>query len=175
MVLAGSNIELKPITLNEVNGNYLSWLLDEEVMQGLATTGYTLESLEKYVAGRINNSTIAFFAIWAKDTGVHIGNIKLEVQDVKAGVADLGLLIGNKHYWGKGVGNEACKLCIQYGFEQMKLRKIYLAVYENNPNAKKLYEKIGFKLEGTLRKHILVNGSYYDKYLMGLFKEEFVP
>ena len=55
----------------------------------------------------------------------------------------------------------------------MNLRKIYLAVYENNQNAKKLYEKLGFTLEGTLRKHVMVNNVYYDKYLMGLFKTEF--
>lgn len=167
-------IQLKPITLNEVNATYLSWLLDKEVMQGLATSGYTLESLEKYVSERVNKPSVAFFAIWANDTGLHIGNIKLEVQDAEAAVADLGLLIGNKNYWGKGVGAEACKLAISYGFGEMKLRKIYLAVYENNPNAKKLYEKLGFRLEGTLRKHIKVENAYYDKYLMGLFKEEFI-
>lgn len=168
-------IQLKPITLNEVNATYLSWLVDKEVMQGLATSGYTLESLEKYVSERIDKPAIAFFAIWAKDTGLHIGNIKLEVQDAAAAVADLGLLIGNKNYWGRGVGAEACKLAIRYGFAEMKLRKIYLAVYENNPNAKKLYEKLGFRLEGSLRKHVKVENEYYDKYLMGLFEHEFIP
>lgn len=174
MTISGTLIDLKPITMNEVNAMYLSWLLDKEVMQGLATGGYTLESLEKYVRDRIGKPSVAFFAIWAKDTGLHIGNIKLEVQDAEAAVADLGLLVGNKNYWGKGIGAEACKLAIRYGFAEMNLRKIYLAVYENNPNARKLYEKLGFRLEGTLRKHVKVENQYYDKYLMGLFREEFI-
>jgi ribosomal-protein-alanine N-acetyltransferase len=173
-VLKGKTIYLKPITLNEVNNTYLSWLQDEEVMQGIATTGYTLENLKSYVAQRVNNPNVAFFTIRANDTTDHIGNIKLEVQDAKAKVSDLGLLIGNKNYWGKGVGLEACRLAITYGFEEMQLRKIYLAVYENNLSAKKIYEKLGFKMEGTLRKHVLVNGELYDKHLMGLFKNEFV-
>jgi RimJ/RimL family protein N-acetyltransferase len=174
MTLAGKQVQLKPITLNEATSGYLSWLQDPEVMAGIETSGYTLEGLKEYIASRMGKPDIAFFAVWANDSGKHIGNIKLEVQDRKAAVSDLGLLLGDKNYWGKRIGYEACRLAIQYGFEEMKLRKIYLAVYENNPNAKKLYEKLGFKLEGVLRKHVLVDGQYYDKYLMGLFKEEFV-
>jgi [ribosomal protein S5]-alanine N-acetyltransferase len=173
MRLEGPTISLTPISLADVNSTYLSWLTDNEVMQGLATTGYTIEKLRGYVASRVNRPDVAFFAIRSNETGEHIGNIKLEVQDAPAAVADLGLLIGNKQYWGKGVGHEACGLAIGYGFEAMKLRKIYLAVYDNNPKARRLYEKLGFKLEGTLRSHVLVNGAYYDKHLMGLFKEEF--
>jgi ribosomal-protein-alanine N-acetyltransferase len=173
-VLKGKTIYLKSITLNEVNNTYLSWLQDEEVMRGIATTGYTLENLKAYVEQRINNPSIAFFTIRVNDTNEHIGNIKLEMQDAKAKVSDLGLLVGNRNYWGKGIGLEACKLAITYGFEEMQLRKIYLAVYENNPSAKKIYEKLGFKMEGTLRKHISVNGEFYDKHFMGLFKNEFI-
>lgn len=142
-------------------------------MEGIATTGYTLENLSEYVKIRVSDPLVAFFAICDKNNGKHIGNIKLDFHDKKANVSELGLLIGNKDYWGKGIGSEACRLMMRYGFETMNLRKIYLAVYESNPYAKKLYEKLGFQLEGTLRKHVAVKGAYYDKYLMGIFKEEF--
>ncbi len=171
--LKTENIYLRPINTEDVNSNYLSWLHDNEVMQGIATSGYTLDNLKSYVEERLSNSDVAFFAICSRDTNEHIGNIKIDFHDKKANVSELGLLIGNKNYWGKGIGYEACKLAINYGFNTMNLRKIYLAVYENNLNAKKLYEKIGFKLEGTLRKHVLADGKLCDKYLMGIFKEEF--
>lgn len=174
MILKGNTIYLRPITLQDVNDNYLSWLHDVEVMSGIATSGYTLDNLKDYVEERINKSSVAFFAICSNGTNEHIGNVKIDFHDAKANVSELGLLIGNKNYWGKGIGFEACQLAIDYGFNKMQLRKIYLAVYENNLNAKKLYEKLGFKLEGTLRKHILANGELCDKYLMGIFKEEFV-
>ena len=169
----GTIVYLRPITLSDVNATYLSWLHDNEVMQGIATSGYTLENLKAYVEERLLNSDVAFFAICSQDTNEHIGNIKIDFHDKKANVSELGLLIGNKNYWGKGVGFEACKLAINYGFTNMGLRKLYLAVYENNLNAKKLYEKLGFKLEGTLRKHVMADGKLCDKYLMGIFKEEF--
>lgn len=174
MELQGKVVTLKSITLNEVTPAYLSWLYDPEVMQGIETSGYTMENLRSYVESKIKDVDVTFFAIWSNDTNEHIGNLKFETTDKKALVSDLGLLIGNKNYWNKGVGKEACKLGIQYVFNVLNMRKIYLAVYENNPNARKLYEKLGFKLEATLRKHILVNNTYYDKYLMGLFKEEFI-
>lgn len=171
--LIGTKIYLRPITLSDVNSTYLSWLHDNEVMQGIATSGYTLENLKAYVQERLSNSEVAFFAICSNDNNEHIGNIKIDFHDKKANVSELGLLIGNKNYWGKGVGYEACKLAINYGFNTMGLRKLYLAVYDNNLNAKKLYEKLGFKLEGTLRKHVMADGKLCDKYLMGIFKEEF--
>jgi [ribosomal protein S5]-alanine N-acetyltransferase len=173
MILKAEQIFLRPITLNDVNSNYLAWLNDPDVMQGIATSGYTLENLRTYVSERILNPNVVFFAICSNDTHEHIGNVKIDFHDKNANLSELGLLIGDKNYWGRGIGYEACKLALDYGFNQLKLRKIYLAVYENNPNAKKLYEKLGFKLEGTLRKHVAVNGVYYDKYLMGIFKEEF--
>lgn len=172
-VLSGEKIYLRYITLNDVNQNYLSWLNDEDVMAGIATSGYTLENLKIYVEERLKNKTAAFFAICDVSSDKHVGNVKLDFHDSKANVSELGLLIGDKNYWGKGIGYEACYLAIAYGFNTQLLRKIYLAVYENNPVAKKLYERLGFKLEGTLRKHIAHNGIYYDKYLMGIFKEEF--
>ncbi|MBL7936219.1 MAG: GNAT family N-acetyltransferase [Bacteroidia bacterium] len=171
--LKAGKIYLRPIELKDVNSNYLSWLHDREVMQGIATSGYTLENLKVYVEERLNKQDVAFFAICSKDTNEHIGNIKIDFHDKQANVSELGLLIGNKNYWGKGVGYEACRLAMDYGFNTMGIRKLYLAVYENNLNAKKLYEKLGFKLEGTLRKHVMADGHLYHKYLMGIFKEEF--
>lgn len=170
--LMGEQVYLRPVTLNDVTPAYLAWLHDDEVMAGIATSGYTLENLQEYVAARINKPSVCFFAICDQANHHHIGNVKLDFHDEKANVSELGLLIGDKRYWGKGIGYEACKLLIQYGFEEKHLRKIYLAVYENNPAAKKLYEKLGFVLEGTLRKHVAVKGQYYDKYLMGIFKGE---
>jgi [ribosomal protein S5]-alanine N-acetyltransferase len=172
-ILQGENVYLRPLTLQDVNQTYLSWLQDDEVMEGLATRNYSLEKLHEYVIMRINNKHVAFYAICDATNNKHIGNVKIDFHDERSNVSELGLMIGDKNYWGRGIGYEACHLIMDYGFNKMELRKIYLAVYESNPAAKKLYKKLGFKLEGTLRKHIAVKGAYYDKYLMGIFREEF--
>lgn len=173
LMLKGNIIYLRPLILKDVNENYLSWLQDNEVMAGIATSGYTLEKLREYVKEKTTSPTTSFFAICVLGSDEHIGNIKLDFHDRLANVSELGLLIGNKNYWGKGVGFESCNLLLKFGFDQLKLRKIYLAVYGNNTNAIRLYEKVGFRTEGILRKHVCVDGDYHDKYLMGIFKQDF--
>lgn len=112
------------------------------------------------------------FAICDKSTNRHIGNIKLDNFDWISHTCELGVLIGEKDFWGKGIGTEACTLAIQYAFNILNIRKVLLAVYATNIGAIKVYEKLGFVNEGTLRKHIWSNGNYIDKHFMGLFKEE---
>lgn len=175
MTLSDDKVLLRPLSIEDVNETYLSWLNNPDISFGLARQKYTLSELKNYVEQKINDDKCKFFAIIDKSNRIHIGNIKLDNYDDQAKVMDLGILIGNKNYWGKSYGKSACKLIITYGFNTLNLRKIWLAVYENNPAAKKLYENLGFVLEGTLRKHVCINGIYYDKYLMGLFKEEWNP
>lgn len=170
--LRTSMIHLRRLSVDDVNARYLGWLNDPLVMAGIATADYTMEKLYAYVQEKTTVDNAVFFAIIAKDTDLHIGNIKLDFIDKKAQVAELGIMIGDRDYWGRGVGFDACSLAIDYGFHELGLRKIWLAVYQSNPQAMKLYQKLGFQLEGTLRKHVLVNGEFVDKYLMGLFKEE---
>ena len=53
-------------------------------------------------------------------------------------------------------------------------RRIELNVAEYNKIATKCYEKCGFKIEGCLRKKLLMDGTYYDQYIMALLREEYV-
>ncbi len=173
-ILEGDIIYLRYIKLSDVNDNYLSWLNDEQVMKGILTSGYNLQNLQSYVRNKINLKHTHFFAIVLKSNNLHIGNIKLDFHDSKANLSEMGVLIGDKDYWGKGIAREACNLILNYGFKKLNLRKIFLAVFENNIPAIKLYYSLGFKMEGKLIKHVAVKGILYDKYLMGIFRKEFI-
>jgi [ribosomal protein S5]-alanine N-acetyltransferase len=172
--LVATSIYLRPLSVEDVNVRYLSWLQDPEVMSGLATSGYTMANLKDYVSAKIVSDGVLFFAICDNVSHLHIGNIKLDFHDAKANISELGLLIGDKAYWGKGIGEEACRLILDYGFRQERLNKIHLAVYASNPKAKRLYERLGFKEEGCLEDHVLVNDTLYDKYLMAIFKKDWL-
>jgi len=101
-----------------------------------------------------------------------IGMIGLESLNLKEKNAELGYWLGKKH-WRKGIVSEAAKLILNYGFKDLKLVRIYARVFHQNKPSYRLLEKIGFKPEGTLRKHIKKNGKYYDELRYGLLKEEF--
>lgn len=72
----------------------------------------------------------------------------------------------------KGYGvNAAYQLC-KYGFEILQLHKIYLYTNSSNLGARKTYEKIGFKLEGTLRDEMINNEIFEDRLYYGLLAAE---
>jgi [ribosomal protein S5]-alanine N-acetyltransferase len=172
--LEGKKIYLRAISLSDVTEEYLSWLNDEETTRGLASGVFpsTIEELQRFVEGVVSNKNIVMFAICDHSDDKHIGNIKLDNFDWVSRTCELGLLIGNKNYWGKGIGSEVCRLTLEYAFSDLNIRKVSLAVYENNPAAIRLYEKLGFVTEGQLRKHVFEGGTYYDKFYMGIFREE---
>jgi len=173
-ILRGDLIYLRYIKLSDVGDRYLSWLNDSEVMESIATSNYNLKNLRLYVKDKISNKDTHFFAIILKNRNLHIGNIKLDFHDSKANVSELGVLIGDKDFWGKGIAKEACSLLLNYGFNILKIRKIYLAVYEHNLSAINLYKSLGFQLEGKLIKHIYASGTLQDKYLMGIFNKHYL-
>ncbi len=172
--LQGEKIYLRALAQSDATDEYLSWLNDEETTRGLASGVFPsgIVELKKFVDGAVGSKNVVMFAICDQVNDTHVGNIKLDNFDWVSRTCELGLLIGNKNYWGKGIGYAVCKLILNYAFTDLNIRKVSLAVYENNPAAIKLYHKLGFEQEGRLRKHIFEGGSYYDKFYMGLFAEE---
>lgn len=169
--LQGENIFLRGIALEDATDRYLSWLNDPETTQGLASGRFptSLDQLQSYIRQIIDDPNSVMFAICDAVTGDHLGNIKLDRFDWVSRTCELGLLIGDKNSWGKGIGTEVCKLVTDYAFEQLNVRKVSLTVYSNNPNAIRLYEKIGFEKEGCLVKHVFEGGEFHDKLWMSLF------
>jgi diamine N-acetyltransferase len=72
----------------------------------------------------------------------------------------------------KGIGTTATTLLCEYGFKSLDLTKIYLVTNESNIAAQRVYEKVGFKLEGRLRKEAMVAGKLEDRLYYGLLKDE---
>jgi len=91
--------------------------------------------------------------------------------DVKNRFGTVWIYIGTI-YQDHGYGTEAMRLLTEFGFMELNLHKVRLFVFSNNPRAQHVYEKLGFKLEGTLRQEIYREGIYHDQLAMGMLKEE---
>ena len=70
------------------------------------------------------------------------------------------------------LGYFAMKELLDYGFNTMGLNRIYSDVLEGNP-ALKLYEHLGFKNEGCMRKMYFKDGKYQDSMIIGILKEDY--
>lgn len=86
----------------------------------------------------------------------------------------LSIAIGERNYWGKGYGAEAMRLIMEFGFSVLNLNRISLDVFEYNPRAIHVYQKLGFKIEGAERQHLNRDGKRWDLIHMGLLKEEWL-
>jgi RimJ/RimL family protein N-acetyltransferase len=105
--------------------------------------------------------------------GELIGLCSLEGINPRTRSAALGIWIG-RTYWDRGYGTDAVRTLCRYGFAEMNLQRIGLAVYETNPRGVRAYEKIGFKEEGRRRRAHFVDGGYIDVIVMGLLAEELI-
>ena len=172
--LAGERIYLRALEESDVSGPYLDWLNDYEVTRYLETGSFptTEDALQKYVR-TIQTPNNVMLAIIEKESGAHVGNIKLGSIQGTHRRADVGILIGDKRAWGKGYGHEATELMLEYGFRRLNLHKITLGVYADHEGAVKSYQKLGFAIEGTLREHLFRDGTFHDEYVMGILRADY--
>jgi RimJ/RimL family protein N-acetyltransferase len=103
-----------------------------------------------------------------------IGTIGLDHIDFANQTVEFGnLLIGKQEYKGKGYATEAAELIVSYCFLRLNMNRIYLNVYADNAKAIRLYERCGFKTEGTLREAHFEGGGFKDVLVMSILRREF--
>jgi len=73
-------------------------------------------------------------------------------------------------YWGKGIMTKVVKKVTDYLFDKFKLKRIYGEVFKHNIGSIKVLEKVGFKVEGLLKKEIKKNKQFIDAYIMAKIK-----
>ncbi|HPZ06637.1 MAG TPA: GNAT family protein [Candidatus Eremiobacteraeota bacterium] len=152
-----------------------AWWNDEELqyLSNLYWFPPGFEAVEECYNRSLSDVTKEYFIIHAFDKNT-IGTIDLYNIRWRDRTTNIGIMIGEKDYWGKGYGADAIMSLMKFVFNELDLRRIELKVVEYNLRAIRCYEKCGFKKEGCLRKKVLWNGKYYDQYIMAILKEEFI-
>ncbi len=170
--ISGEKCYLAPINIDDAE-LYTKWLNDLEVVQYL-TLRYRMISLlpEKEVLERLSKEHN--YGIVTNDEDKLIGNCGfVEVDNINR-TCEIGIFIGDKEYWGKGLGTESLKLLISYGINYLNLRSFMLGVFSYNERAIKSYKKIGFKDIGARRKSVIFKNKEFDMLYMDLLSDEFL-
>ena len=84
---------------------------------------------------------------------------------------ELGYWIGLP-YWGRGYATEAARVVIDYGFEELGLRRIQAQHMSRNPASGRVMQKLGMKHEGHLRAHVLKWGVPEDVEVYGILHND---
>jgi len=136
---------------------------------------FTEESHEKWLNNVVKAGRAKQFVICIqKDDGEYIpvGSVYFRDLDNPHHKAEYGIFIGESDARGKHVGSRVAGMMLRYGFEEMKLHRIFLRVYADNAAAIKSYENAGFVREALLHDDVFVNGEYRDIVLMAAVNPE---
>lgn len=150
---------------------FYQWLNDMEVVRNLQLFGMSINlASETQAMGDLGKGHNYLIVDKASDSV--IGGLGLMDIDQAHGTAELGIVIGDKGYWGKGYGTEAMRLLAAYGFDYLNLGNIMLKVYSYNARAIKAYEKVGFKRIGARRGALRLEGKRHDIVYMDMLPGE---
>jgi RimJ/RimL family protein N-acetyltransferase len=90
---------------------------------------------------------------------------------VRGESAEVSIVIGEPDVWGLGYGREAMGLLLQFGFERLNLRTIWLVVRTENSRAVSLFDRLGFVAVDTIEAAVIVGGIARSKLRMDLSSE----
>lgn len=124
-----------------------------------------------FAAAGLSSGAEVHLAIFTRDANELIGMIGLRVA-VKDRNAEIGYWLGEK-YWGKGYVKEAIRLMLAYGFEKLKLNRIYAGAFSHNEKSMHILERLGFSREGTFRENELKEGKFLDSVYFSILKREY--
>ena len=157
-----SNFEIVDVT-----AEYLGWLMDKETNKYLEVrfNKADFDNIVDFVnAARVSKNKI-FMKICAP---YFVGTCSLNI-DHEHRTAEVGIMIGNSHARGRGVGKESLILLLEYAHTILSLRKVSARVYAANYPSIKLFLSLGFRLEARLKGQVLLDDIPEDLEIYSIF------
>lgn len=170
-ILTGAGVRLRPLVAGDAEAMYAS-LDDPDSLRLTGTqSSFTFDQVQRHCEHVEQAEDRLDYAI--EVASQPIGEAVLNCFDHINRSASFRIAIWKNRDRNKGIGTEATRLLVRHGFEVVGLNRIELEVYSFNPRARRVYENIGFRLEGTRRQALLWNGEAVDAHIMALLRSEF--
>ena len=171
--LVGERVELRRHA-RENYRLYGKWYGDPEIwrLTSWAASPLSPSAVERLFEDRELSTTDDSFAIHLKDEERPIGVVSLMNISEANDSAELSVIVGHPEDRHHGYGAEAIDTILRYGFEELRLNRVGLSVFEFNEDAISTYEKLGFREEGRLRQALKRDGAFHDAILMSVLGSE---
>ncbi len=148
------------------------WDIDPEVQAFMPEPFNEVQDIEeqyKYIEECEADEEGCYWSIETKN-GTTIGTVALTEINEYHKIANLGIVIGDKNHWGKGVATEVITAIVAHAFEQLHLCRISAEVEEGNVGMIKVFKKVGFKQDGLLESARLKNTKRINVHHFGFVK-----
>jgi RimJ/RimL family protein N-acetyltransferase len=168
-----NHVYLSPIR-NEDLPTLWNWINDRtQVLMNSWYKPVTEIQHQQWFTSIQNADDFYIFGIRLLESDQLIGSCQLHSINFIDRNAELQIRLGDVSNRGHGYGTESLQLLLQFAFMDLNLIRVYLNVLSTNQVALRVYEKVGFKTEGVLRKAAHIDGKYVDLVVMGILQEEF--
>ncbi|MER6470083.1 GNAT family N-acetyltransferase [Streptomyces collinus] len=171
-VLTGRKTVLRPFTEADAAA---MWEIvgDPEVVRFTfePSTELTEEALRTWYGSRAGAPDRLDLAVTDPETGEVLGEVVLYGYDPDGRSCTFRTIIGPRGR-GRGIGTEATRLIVAHAFGELGLHRIELAAWAHNRRALRVYEKVGFVVEGVKREVQLRDGVWADEVIMSILDRE---
>lgn len=166
-------VRLAVLTPDDVSDAYVAWLNDPEINRYLESRFVVHDhaGVAAYVEEMLASPTSLFLAIHSKALGQHVGNIKIGPIDRRHGLGEIGLMIGAREAWGRGIATHAIAAIADIGFRDLGLRKLTAGCYADNMGSRIAFERASFTVEAVRRAHFVSDGRLEDLVLLARFAD----
>jgi [ribosomal protein S5]-alanine N-acetyltransferase len=172
-VISGNLYNLVPFGRENITEDYIDWLNDPQVNKFLEIRhiNQSISTATDYVDKFYKDSEAYIWGIYTQEA-LLIGTVNLNSINRHHNAAELGLMVGNKDYWGKLASEEAISLVLNFAFHKLKLNRVTGGTYSTNLGMIFTYKKLGFTREGVMRESFIEDQKYIDGYRWGILSNE---
>ncbi|MCA8830253.1 GNAT family N-acetyltransferase [Hymenobacter pini] len=167
-------IQLLPLRIDQA-ATFHRWLQDPEVILYSLNAFQQMDSPVKvadWLEATLVDARCLNLGVYLSETQELIGHAGISGISTVNQAGEYFILLGEKRYWGQGIATEVTRQVVARGFDELGLNRIMLTVSEPNQGGVKAYQRAGFQLEGRLRQACYRNGTFHDKLVMSVLREE---
>lgn len=167
--LKTERIILNIFSKNDLTQQYVNWLNDSVVVKysNQRFKRHTIKDSTSYF-NLFKKQNALFLSIYHKKDKEMIGTMTIYFN-IYHKVADIGIMLGNKSYWGQGLGKECWNTVLEFLVHYSNLRKITGGTISCNAKMIKIMESTGMKLDGIRKKQEIIDNSIYDIYYFAYY------
>jgi len=149
-----NQISIRDLCKEDVTALF-SWWIDKEInrfdprpipgssMELVKECNIYCEMFNRDIMGNESERKYRYFIICDMENRP-IGFVNFFSVDKEKKQCELGVAIGDKRYWKKGIALKAVTIVIDYIFTNLSIDRIYIETGENNEPALGLFSKLGF-------------------------------
>lgn len=171
--LVAGELTLNSLDPSHAAGPYLDWFTDAKVTEFLVPIdgAMTIERLLSYITDNAADPTALLAGIFVDDGRRHIGNIRLSGIDTALSRSSVGIVIGARDWWGKGIASTAIRLLSAFAHDVLGLRYLYAGCHELNQGSVRAFLNAGYSDFATAPDAVrstraLLDGIHIDHIMM---------